>query len=691
MLRRRRYPTTQSWISPPVAPEVFPFGCSQAARRCFGAIPPLDRITQTASPRLDVRMYKGEEMSKSPTSRTGVSSSSGGAPLADNERAGGVDQTFHFALQEEDRGWYDRGVSLEAKAFIAEAEEAYTRSWAALHDLPGGALVEHQDEVRDAETDEVVAPARKILTAPFGETYVPSNKVAFAMRGQVGELADQQAQMKQARGDGPAWDMHAQLNLRKERQLDALLCAPDMPLLEKAVEVERRLISQFFPHRLVLQPGTAEVAMTLFARASLRCRITGEPSEPAAMLTADHPSMDEDPKLVNRIIASLPHTRATAGTRSSGFPHAVPTTEEEKMQQQQEEEASSSSPTSNPTPLVCRDPREESQAGQERVVPTPPSSSPPPSPPSRPASPRVVSNALPYHTMETLPFFPIMRQLYTHQKKFAVAPTAQVIESMMVTLTAVRCPQALSNEKEEWHRGGRHSPAFHLAQRLLLDCDRFVVLPSHTTLTAYIRICHIHNEMGFAIAQLRHAMKNLSIPLDADMTAALLRGLTQCGQVEEALALLARLQRVPLTVELLNASLETLLFSTDPLSCFSTYEACLGDGASGGGGGQLRPNAETFTLLLLACEQSGQWGASRWIAAEMQRHRVKGTPTCLNLLLKGLLKERRTVSAAELHATMRRKDVTVWAALERGLLDAAAAFQGGETNESIMVPTQQEP
>lgn len=511
------------------------------ASRPYGMVP-LDRVSSgRCAPRWSDSVYGELSDSSRPLVRDAEDSA------ADSARRS-LD-AFHFALKEKDRGWYDRGVSLEAKEFAAEAESAYHRSWATLHALPGGV---------QTEQDGAAGPhPAVVMTSPFAETTVPSGSAAYGIRGLEGELELQQRYRRQSRGGGPAWDEHAQLNLKKERQLDTLLQSTEMPLLYKAREVQQRLL-EFYDCNFALQPSVAETVMSLFAYAGAHERAVGVESDQSASATV----------------------RLAQG---------------------------------------------EAMAKQP----------------------------LPFYTMQTMPFLTEMRQLYAHQKRMFVAPTSVMLESLMLTLSAVGA-SAIDGESSD------RRPLFHLAQRILLDADRFVVLPSRTTLTAFILICEKHNAMTVAVAQVRHAVKSLGIPLDASMTAALVRGLTHCGLVEESIAVLAMLGKVPVSVELLNAGLETLVLTPDPLGSFSLYKSCVGDS-------DLTPNAETFSMLLLACEQAGQWGPTSWLMREMQRYRVKGSPMCLNLLLKGLLRGGKYNASTALYETMRKKGVKVWPALQRAV------------------------
>lgn len=277
-------------------------------------------------------------------------------------------------------------------------------------------------------------------------------------------------------------------------------------------------------------------------------------------------------------------------------------------------------------------------------------------------SPLLLSGAL---ALPSVPFLSEMRQLYARQKAAFAAPTPLTVEHLMTSLSAVTEPSQAT---------------FQLANRVLLDCDKYVVLPTRTTYAAYFAVCRANSAVvPFAVARMKDAVQELNISLDAPMATELLRGLSEGGYIEEAVALLARLGRVPMTTPLLNASLETLLLSRQPTACFAVYESVRR--------AALKPNADTFTLLLLSCEQSGQWGRVTAVLAEMQRRRVKGDAQTLNLLLKGLLTEALTTYAAQLHRTMTAKGIEVWPALEDGVRRATRKSKISGSSSSGNVPS----
>ncbi|ORC89037.1 uncharacterized protein TM35_000142480 [Trypanosoma theileri] len=455
----------------------------------------------------------------------------------DNNNNSNVKRSYRFAVKDHERGLYDHGLTPDARLAIAEAESQYRASSQYLH-TPAGGMAAPEVYI---DTDGVKI---ECITAPVGEEYVPSHKERFAHRGHVGELSMQRSVERKY-----MLNAHAELNIRKERQLREFLSSP-MPFLEKAEELQR-LLPDFYTQQLTISSSNVEAIISLWAHGSLEQRMVGNTLSPQS---------------------SQPQSLSSSSSSSSSLD---------------------------------------------------------------------LDKNVRVSVMDEVPFLSAMKQLYFYTRQTHVAPTPLVLECMMTTLGAGLTPNA---------------SVFHLANRLLLDADKYVILPTRTTYAAFFTICSLHNAMSFAMARLKDAVTNLHISIDASMATALLKGLSQNGLIEEAISLLARLDHIPLDVQLLNASLEVLLLSEQPQACFSAFNAtryCA-----------VKPNAETYTLLLLACERSGLWGQTTAILADMQTRRVKGDSKTLNLLLKGLLTERLHSYARQLYQTMVMKNVEVWPALE---------------------------
>jgi hypothetical protein len=451
---------------------------------------------------------------------------------------------------------FERGLTSEARRVAAEAEEGYRLTSDSLNQRPGG--LTGGEEVRriDPNTGEDVVYRR--YAAPFGETLVPSFHARFAVRGQVGQLANTT--------HSDSWELPesralSNSSLLAERRIQHVLDAPELPLLEK-VELLGTAVGEVFSKQLPLQPKIWTALFTVWGQAH------------AAPLVDAY--SQKQSRLARPTMSSLPSSKDSATT--TGFV------------------------TSSPGSLLM--------------------------------------------STQSLKCLDWMKESYFHMRSGFTAPTAQIMEAMMGAL-------ALS--------GATDQPTVHLAHRILLDADRFVTLPTRTTYAAYFDICNRCELMHFAVKRFADAIDKLYIEPDAAMATALLRGLHENGLVEEAVAMLARMERIDADVQFLNASMETLLLSNDARAVLASYDAVITSNST------IMPSSETFTLMLLACERLADWSPVRRILSEMQHHKVKGDAQCLNLLLKGLLLEKMNTFAHQLYLTMRLKKIDVWPAVEAAL------------------------
>lgn len=597
--------------------------------------------------------------------------------LSTHTRPTGGGSASAFALRRGEEGVFERGVDAAAKRMIAEVEEEEQQK-------------QQQQQIDQSHHSFSYVPSREVNTGPvmasFGETYVPSSKERHALRGDVGHLAAQEMCLPRHTLADPT----AELNLKKSRQLDELLGCP-MPALAKAEEV-CALLPDFYTNQLALPPRSAELVMALLSQTSLQLRVRrvvpSSSLSPSSLLVLQHDSSNSDSLLTSPSLPRLSQRHDRARRTSQKRVNAIQTRETNVMEgvrranridERSETEYgdaaedaandddddvdditrrpfSSSNNTNASSMLRARSHPSRKESRTRANTHTENSSIR-----KNTSSMHVAATA---HTgspftvdtshMEGIPFLSAMRTLYAHQKVCFVAPTALTLEHMMIALASVTA---------------KSTAVFHLAQRLLLDADKYVTLPTRTLYTAYFKICATNDAMSFAVARMRDAVLQLGISLDAGMATALLHGLNERGYAEEAVALLARVQHVPLTTPLLNAALETLLLSGQPRSCFSVLRAV--DSAS------VLLNADSYALLLLACEQMGEWEGVTEILADMQRRRVKGNAQTLNLLLKGLLKQKLYSYAAQLHGTMRVKKVPVWSELDEHVARLQGARDGG--------------
>jgi hypothetical protein len=243
------------------------------------------------------------------------------------------------------------------------------------------------------------------------------------------------------------------------------------------------------------------------------------------------------------------------------------------------------------------------------------------------------------------PFFEVSMRLYLRMRATFSAPTASVLENLTViaaTMTALHGPT---------------ERVLSFALQLMDDSDRCAVLPSRVQFSAFFDVCAAHRMMDVAIRRFAYAQDELYVLPDSNMCTSILRGLARNDLIDDAVAFLARVEKVPVDVSLLNTTLEVLSLSQEPLAAFAAYEAAVS------GSQRVVPNTETFSHLLTACQRLEQWDRARFVLREMQVHRVRGDSRTLNLLLKGLVLADLLPLARVLLAAMRSKGVEVWPAL----------------------------
>jgi hypothetical protein len=265
--------------------------------------------------------------------------------------------------------------------------------------------------------------------------------------------------------------------------------------------------------------------------------------------------------------------------------------------------------------------------------------------------------------IDAWPFHEHMVRLYFYMRGNFTAPSAGFTERLMVSTGAIANVKGGSNR------------LFHLCLRLLDDCDRYATPPSRVTLAAFFDVCAVHGQMDVALRRFADAQDQLLIAPDSQMCTAVIAGLTKNNMVNEAISFLARIEGVPADTTLLNATLEPLALSDEPVAAFAAYEAAVT------GPNAVKPTSETFLRLLTACQRMEQWDRVQFVLAEMQRHKVKGDASTLNMLLKGLLLEGLVTYARVLLAAMRRKRVEVWP--ELGAV-ASRLVRAGEGKEAAL-------
>jgi len=146
----------------------------------------------------------------------------------------------------------DHGLTLEARRVVAEAEEDYRRSREYLdgQSKDFGSLSYLTNDGRTVTR----------LIEPFGETVVPSNKAAYAVRRQVGRFAAPTVQERWLLPD-PKRDA----SLRIGNEIDRLLLLTSISNEKKANAV-LQLATELQAQRLFVSPRTCEAVMTLWSR-----------------------------------------------------------------------------------------------------------------------------------------------------------------------------------------------------------------------------------------------------------------------------------------------------------------------------------------------------------------------------------------------------------------------------------------
>lgn len=285
----------------------------------------------------------------------------------------------------------------------------------------------------------------------------------------------------------------------------------------------------------------------------------------------------------------------------------------------------------------------------------------------------------------------LLSKLYYHQKSTFTSPTPMTVEMFMKAIhqnTLSKGASVLDDGMLGVARLGDGGGSgvkrmwwYNQAHLLLKDCDKYVVLPTRGTYSAYFGLCAHYGDMSTALRRFIDSQEKMGLSSNPAMVAAIVSGLVSNGHNEEALRLIGRCSSVRMSIDLFNSILEALLLSRDATACFTAYDAiCLGGGKSSANGAiqgrpfttyGIIPSAQTFSLLLLAMQKSGEWSGTTALLGQMQRAQIKGDATTLNLMLKGLLVNKLSSYANQLHRVMIKKGVSVWPDLDTALANAS--------------------
>jgi len=252
--------------------------------------------------------------------------------------------------------------------------------------------------------------------------------------------------------------------------------------------------------------------------------------------------------------------------------------------------------------------------------------------------------ATPYHADQPFPFIEQLFDMYHYMKGTFAAPSPKLVEYLMSALSRYRTPSQSFESR---------------AHKLMMDADRYTLLPTRYTFSYYFDICGINNVMHIAVSRFVDARDKLAIQPDEGMCTTLIRGLVKNNQVEEAVAFISKMYAVPIDVFLMDAIVEAFAQSADPLAAFSAYRSMLGSGVV--------PSSYTFWYLMIACERSQHWHETTYVLEQMHRLGIKGSSATLSAILKGLCIIGQKELAKKMYLTMKRQRIPVWETVESAL------------------------
>lgn len=222
---------------------------------------------------------------------------------------------------------------------------------------------------------------------------------------------------------------------------------------------------------------------------------------------------------------------------------------------------------------------------------------------------------------------------------------------------------------------------------LMMDIDRFQLLPTEYTLRSYIYVCQVSGVMHLALARVTDFQTRLGQQPSSATYAMLLRGFRkQAGHGKEelngtnpALALLTTLRSTPISTHLLNEMLLVGRGSSDPLSAFTIYQSVMSrrtregslEASAAAAAGLLFPSIHTFSILLEALLV----GAPKYphaagsllpfLLREMKRYGIKGNTRMLNKLLRCFWEHGEKKNFYHLRYVMLKKNVIVFDELRK--------------------------
>ena len=203
--------------------------------------------------------------------------------------------------------------------------------------------------------------------------------------------------------------------------------------------------------------------------------------------------------------------------------------------------------------------------------------------------------------------------MYTYALDSGVDPTSKMIRNVMRILSLSATTDADVEAK---------------AHKLMLDSDKFKLIPSPTTLSAYYTVCGTNNAMHIAVARLADAKARLEVFPNTDAVRAIINGFRRNGQPDKGLSFLSTVSNVPVTMPLWAEVVHTAKESSNPLSALTFYRALQQT--------ELRPDARILSSLLVAMERAEDYSEAKYVLSEVMKHRVRLKQHELNRLLRSL-------------------------------------------------------
>jgi len=184
------------------------------------------------------------------------------------------------------------------------------------------------------------------------------------------------------------------------------------------------------------------------------------------------------------------------------------------------------------------------------------------------------------------------------------------------------------------------------AHRLMLDSDRFKLIPKTTALSTYFAVCARNNAMHIAVSRLVDAKSRLEVTPTATMVYTIMNGFRLNKRADDGIRFLTTVSNTPITKELFSEVIHTAKESSNPLSAFTFYRSMRQS--------SLRPDVRVMTSLIIAMEVAGDYTDAKFVLSEIMAHRVKLENDQLNRLLLALQHGGNEAEFCKLFASMSR-------------------------------------